>query len=159
MTAPNGEKIHRPDCTFEGYAAIFNEPDQDGDIIRPGAFKKTLAKRHPAMLWRHDHDQPIGGWLDIQEDERGLRVVGRIITETARGAELWELVRTGAVTGLSIGYRVKQFELNEKGWAAVNEHGGRIITDIDLAEISLVAVPSVAEARIDKIRLTPGGKS
>ena len=77
--------------TFSGYASIFGEADAFGDTIRRGAFKTSLAKRSttggPAMFWNHDPGQPLGTWTDLSEDDRGLKATGRLVTETAKGAE------------------------------------------------------------------------
>jgi HK97 family phage prohead protease len=134
--------------TFSGYASVFGEPDAYGDTIKPGAFRKTLAQGKraggPAMFWNHDPGQPIGVWTDLAEDERGLKVTGRLVTETARGAEALALLKAGAVNGLSIGFRARAAERGP--------NGGRVLTDIELVEISLVSLPAASKARVTSVK-------
>src|SRR3712207_1799584 len=69
------------DGTFEGYASLFGVPDLGKDVVVPGAFAASLARRGASgvrMLWQHDPAEPIGRWLTLAEDSRGLRVRGRL---------------------------------------------------------------------------------
>ena len=135
------------DGVFEGYASIYGEPDSFGDTIRPGAFAKTLKNRKAtpvAMLWSHDPSRPIGVWTDLSEDARGLKVKGRLIRETSGGADAYALLKAGAVNGLSIGFRARSH--------ARAPNGGRILTDIDLVEVSLVALPAASKARVTHVK-------
>ena len=96
------------DGTVEGYASLFGEVDQARDMVMPGAFTRTLAQRglrKIPMLFQHDPAEPVGIWLDLREDFRGLWARGRLIPDVARGRELLALVSEGAIDGLSIGYR------------------------------------------------------
>lgn len=141
--------------TFSGYASIFGEPDSYGDTIRPGAFRKSLTENRsiggPSMFWDHNRSEPIGVWTDLQEDARGLRATGRIITDTTRGADVWRLMKGKAVNGLSIGFRAKASQRAAGG--------GRILSEIDLVEISVVTLPGRSNARITDVRAagTPDG--
>jgi len=124
-----------------GYASLFGRPDQGGDIVSKGAFAAALAAgRGVKMLWQHDPAQPIGVWEEITEDGRGLRVRGRLLSEVARGREAAALIAAGAIDGLSIGYRTKRAERDETG--------RRVLTEIELWEVSLVTFPMLAEARL-----------
>ena len=94
---------------FEGYASLFNREDLGRDVILPGAFRKSLTQRGAQgvkMLFQHDPNQPIGIWQKIYEDARGLFAKGRIMTELTKGREVLAMMRTGAIDGLSIGFRV-----------------------------------------------------
>lgn len=134
--------------TFTGYASIFGEPDSYGDTVKRGAFRKTLRERKagggPAMFWNHDSNQPIGVWTELVEDERGLKVTGKLVTETAKGSEALALLKAGAVNGLSIGFRARSAERGP--------NGGRVLTDIELVEISLVSLPAASKARITSVK-------
>lgn len=128
----------------EGYGAVFNRRDQGGDIVAPGAFRKSLAAgRSVKMLFQHDPSRPIGVWDEVAEDETGLRVKGRFLTSVAAGREAWELVKAKAVDGLSIGYRTVN---------AVREEAGRVITEAEIWEVSLVTFPMNEAARIDAMK-------
>jgi hypothetical protein len=119
---------------IEGYASLFHRDDCDGDVVRAGAFARTLARpKAIPMLWQHRPADVAGRWVRIFEDGRGLFVRGLIESPKAiRRAE------TG-LDGLSIGFRPKTWR----------EHGtlGRELTEIDLIEISLVERPCQAGAR------------
>jgi HK97 family phage prohead protease len=141
--------------TFTGYASIFGEPDSYGDTVKRGAFVRTIRERKasggPAMFWNHNSDQPIGVWQEIAEDARGLKVTGKLVVETAKGAEALALLKAGAVNGLSIGFRARK---SERG-----PNGGRVLTDIELVEISLVSLPAASKARITSVKGAAGSAS
>lgn len=126
---------------LEGYAARFDRPDRAGDVIAPGAFAKGLQARSTSVkfLWQHDAAQPIGIWDRIEEDARGLRVQGRLLTGLRTGAEAATLLAAGALDGLSIGFRTARAERRD---------GYRRLTEIELWEISLVTFPMSDEARV-----------
>lgn len=94
------------DGQFEGYASVFNNVDAHGDIIEPGAFKKTIReqKGQVPILWQHDPYEPIGISLELEEDDHGLRTRGQLVLDTQRGAEAYALLKRQALRGLSIGY-------------------------------------------------------
>ncbi|WP_118134881.1 HK97 family phage prohead protease [Oceanicella sp. SM1341] len=126
-----------------GYASLFGEADQGGDVVRRGAYARSLASltaqgRKVKMLWQHDPAQPIGVWDEIREDERGLHVRGRILADVQRGAEALALLKAGAIDGLSIGYRTVR---------AAKTSLGRALEEIELWEVSLVTFPMLPSAR------------
>ena len=98
--------------SVEGYASLFGEVDQARDMIMRGAFTDTLAARNIRripMLFQHDPSEPVGIWLELREDHRGLFARGRLIPDVARGRELLSLLRAGAIDGLSIGFRTVKY--------------------------------------------------
>lgn len=138
------------DGTFEGYGSVFNITDKGGDIVVAGAFAETLAAaksagRLPAMLWQHNPREPIGVYLEMSEDAVGLKVKGRLALKTQRGAEAHELMKMGALTGLSIGYRVR-----DDSWDRVT--GVRTIKKADLIEISPVTFPMNDASRVSAVK-------
>ena len=136
------------DATVEGYASLFGSTDQGNDAVVPGAFKKSLgAGRKVRMLWQHDPNQPIGVWDEVREDDKGLWVRGRILTDVAKGREAASLVAAGAIDGLSIGYRTKQAERDGKG--------RRLLAEVELWEVSLVTFPMLMQARVGAKGTTP----
>ncbi|KQY66791.1 MULTISPECIES: HK97 family phage prohead protease [unclassified Brevundimonas] len=133
---------------IEGYGATFEStPDLQGDIVRPGAFARSLTRYLPAMVWAHDLGRPVGRWMEAREDSKGLWLRGRLNLETESGREAHSHVMAGDVTGLSIGYSVPPGGASRgKG---VDE---RILTAVDLHEVSPVAVPAMPNARITAIK-------
>lgn len=128
---------------IEGYASLYNVPDQSGDRVMPGAYDGALlqkARGKVKMLWQHDPMQPIGVWDTITSDASGLYVKGRILNEVTAGREALALLEAGAIDGLSIGYRTIK---SEKG-----SEGGRNLVELDLWEVSVVTFPMLPEARV-----------
>ncbi|KQX42420.1 hypothetical protein ASD04_00145 [Devosia sp. Root436] len=134
---------------FEGYAAIFSEVlPRYGERVMPGAFTRTLAafagkKRLPPMFWNHKSDEPIGVWTSMTEDRRGLKVTGKLVTTTTRGAEVLEWLKADMPLGMSIGFRAV---------ADRQVKGIRELSEIDLIEVSLTANPASDNARVTKFR-------
>lgn len=134
--------------TFSGYASVYDEIDNQNDRVAEGAFKQALEKaegkgKFPKMLWQHDPTQPIGRWVDIKEDQKGLQVTGQIFLDIQKGFEAYRLMKEGVIDGLSIGFRIKQ---------AGREKTHRVIKDLDLLEISLVTFPANAKATIHEVK-------
>ena len=130
---------------IEGYASLFGACDQGGDVVARGAYARSLKRlagegRAVKMLWQHDPAQPIGIWQQAREDERGLYVKGRLLDSVERGREAAALLEAGAIDGLSIGYRTLK--------AVKNDKGHRVLTELELWEVSLVTFPMLPSARV-----------
>ena len=141
-----GETLSVTDGTaIEGYASLFGQADQGGDIVAKGAYGGSLkalsaAARRVKMLWQHDPAEPIGVWDEVREDARGLYVKGRLLDSVARGREAAALIDAGAIDGLSIGYRTVT--------AAKTDKGQRLLAELELWEVSLVTFPMLPSARV-----------
>jgi len=149
--APMELKFSAEKGTVSGYASRFNAKDYGGDTVQPGAFTATLREHKargskPLFLWQHDQTAPIGIWTKVEEDDKGLFVEGKLITEASRGADAHALLKAGALSGLSIGYRVR------KARPAGGRERGRLLDDLDLVEISLVSFPMLDTARVDSVK-------
>ena len=137
---------------IEGYASLFGKTDRGGDIVEAGAYAASLkalaaAGRRVTMLWQHDPSEPIGVWDEVREDERGLYVKGRLLSEVARAREAAALIGAGAIEGLSIGYRTVR--------ATKDDAGRRRLAELELWEVSLVTFPMLPEARVGAKGETP----
>ncbi|MEO1732590.1 MAG: HK97 family phage prohead protease [Pseudomonadota bacterium] len=133
------------EAEITGYASLFGVMDQGGDVVQRGAYAASLrhlvaAGRRVKMLWQHDPTRPIGVWDEVREDDRGLFVKGRLLDATQTGREAAALVTAGAIDGLSIGYRTQRAEKDAKG--------NRLLTELDLWEVSLVTFPMLPQARV-----------
>lgn len=127
---------------IEGYGSVFGNIDSYGDIVVAGAFAQTLkGDRRPAMLWQHNPDEPIGVWTEMREDKRGLVVKGQLALGTQRGREALELIKMGALDGLSIGYSTVRSSFDEQS-------GVRSLLELELWEVSPVTFPANEAARI-----------
>ena len=122
---------------FEGHGSIFGNEDLGGDVVLPGAFKRSL-KAHresgglPQMFWMHDPARVAGKWTEMSEDETGLRVKG-VLADTPLGNEIRTLLQMDAVKGLSIGYRTIKDSFDEAG--------RRLLKELELWEVSVVSLP------------------
>jgi HK97 family phage prohead protease len=140
------------DGSFSGYASLFGAVDLGRDLIEPGAFAASLKRRGPGdvrMLYQHDPEQPIGRWLSIREDARGLHVEGKLSLGVARAREVHELMKSGALDGLSIGFQTLRARNEAKG-------GVRRILSADLWEISVVTFPMQPGARVTAVKSARG---
>lgn len=150
--------------TFSGYGAIFGNEDAQNDVIRRGAFKQTLREwndrgKFPPMLLQHggmggfmgprpDDLLPVGAWTEMREDGRGLPVKGRLFAlGTERGQYIYEGLKAGSLDGLSIGYKAREFVQGTRPGEP-----DRILTDVDLWEVSIVTFPANPKARISTVK-------
>jgi len=136
------------DGSFCGYASLFGEVDLGRDVVMPGAFARSLKRRGAGgirMLFQHDPNLPIGVWEEVREDERGLYVRGKLTPGVAKAGEVLELMRAGAVDGLSIGFRTVKAQRDQKSRT-------RRIIEADLWEISVVTFPMLPTARVSAVK-------
>jgi uncharacterized protein len=144
------------DREIEGHGSTFGNVDLGGDIVVPGAFKRSLAAHRkagtmPQMFWMHQPDRVPGKWVEMAEDGDGLAVKG-VLADTDLGREMRTLAQMKAVRGLSIGYQTKDFDFDRDG--------NRLLKEINLWEVSLVSLAMNPMARIEsaKARLSAGGE-
>ena len=141
-----GVALERVDAEgrFSGYASLFGVTDLAGDELQPGAFAASLARRGVdgvKLLYQHDPAAPIGRWLDIAEDRKGLRVMGQLHAEVEKAREVASLMRAGILDGLSIGFRTVKARTEPRT-------GIRRVSEVDLWEISVVTFPMLPGARV-----------
>jgi len=133
---------------FLAYFSVFNNEDLGGDVMQPGAFKKTIQERGNKVhvLYNHDYysHMPLGKTLVLKEDDHGLLVKGKI-SNTDEGKNMLTLLRDGVIEEGSIGYRVIQEERN-------NEDDTRILKEIKLYEVSFVPFAMNPEARLVAVK-------
>jgi hypothetical protein len=125
---------------IEGYASLFGVEDLAGDVVRAGAFARSLLRGGPVgMLLSHAGGRTAGRWSVIREDGRGLFVRGLVSDETAAGRTALALIGDGTLSGLSIGFVARD-------WSP-RVSRGRDLKEIELREISLVTSPMLPGAR------------
>jgi HK97 family phage prohead protease len=144
-------KAIKEDGTFTGMASVFGAVDHHDDIVAPGAFAACLdgiskgAMNRPPMLWQHWSDQPIGVFPSLAETAEGLECEGKLALRTQMGAECYELMKMGAISGLSIGGYTRADSMDAKS-------GVRTINEFELWEISVVTFPANDGARIAQVK-------
>lgn len=137
---------------FSGYASTFGNVDHGKDRCVKGCFEKSIAAHRkagtmPAMYWMHDRRLPIGDWLDIEEDAKGLKVRGKLwlgkgIAEAERAYLMFK--GTGP-KGLSIGYNAKASLYDSKT-------GVRDLQELDLGEVSPVGYGMNPKALVTSVK-------
>ena len=95
-----------------GYFSKFNNVDSDGDIMKMGAFTKTISEQGPASaqprikhLLNHDPSQPLGKLLTLREDGYGLYYESQVGTHEG-GEDFIKMVESGLITEHSIGFKI-----------------------------------------------------
>ncbi len=151
-TAPVLEiKSLKENGEFEGYGSTFGgEPDAYGDVIAPGAYTESLARHKakgtmPKLFWQHNSDEPIGKWVDANEDNHGLLMQGKLNMDVQRGREAYALLKAGDIDGLSIGYRIKEYSVD-------TESGVWTLEKLDLVEVSIVSVGANENAVVQSVK-------
>lgn len=137
---------------IEGYASVFGNVDSYFEVVDKGAFKDFLASnfpRYPKLVWGHDWMQPLGPTLEAREDEIGLYVKGELLKDVARAREAYALIKSGAMTDLSFGFRVREDEMDQ-------ENGVRHLKKIDIFEWSPVLVGANPKATITGVKSVEG---
>lgn len=143
---------------FSGYASLFDkEPDSYGDIIEKGAFLRSLQtggrnRNGVAMLKQHDSSKPIGIWTKLTEDSTGLMCEGKLAVKCNDGHDVYELMKMGAIKGLSIGYTAQKILWDE-------EKQVRTLKEVDLWEISPVTFPAKIGCNISNIKSIESAKN
>ncbi len=139
---------------IEGYASLFGVEDLAGDVVRAGAFARSLARSGGAggsgvgMLLSHVGGRTAGRWTAMREDGRGLFVRGLVTDETAAGEAALRLIGQKTMSGLSIGFVARD-------WSP-RVMRGRELREIELREISLVTSPMLPGARFAAAGLVDG---
>lgn len=144
-------KAVEDDGTFTGYVSVFNNVDQGGDVILPGAFTDTLAAWKakdslPPVLWQHRSGEPIGPFLEMREDSVGLWVKGRLLVDDVpRAKEARGLLKAKAIRGMSIGY-VSRDDSYDRATDV------RTLKKLDLWEGSIVTFPMNPMAGVSAVK-------
>jgi len=130
---------------FYGYASVFNIVDQQNDMIKEGAFSRSVADpRGVKLLWQHMNEEPIGVIEELKEGPYGLYIKARLLLDIPKGREVYSLISNGAINGLSIGYMIEDYDYNQDGV--------RYINDLTLMEVSVVTFPANVSANITQVK-------
>lgn len=135
---------------FTGYGAAFGNVDLGRDRIHKGAFEASIdlvkkGDRRIKMLWQHQRDNPIGTYPKLAEDEKGLVVEGHLVMAVQKAVEAHALMKADALGGLSIGFRVKRYDIDK-------EEMVRNLYELDLHEVSPVTFPMNTDAKIMNVK-------
>lgn len=135
---------------IEGVISAFGGLDSYGDSIQRGAYAKSLgllasSGRKLPMLYQHDQHRPIGVWTDLKETDAGLVGAAELALDVPDAKAAHSLAKMGALTGISIGYKVPAGGSRQDG-------NKRVLTEISLLEASLVTFPADNSARVTSVK-------
>jgi HK97 family phage prohead protease len=146
---------------FDGHASTFWAVDSYATAMAPGAFKRTIKNRGDKrlVLWQHDPSTPIGKTTALKEDKDGLAFSAAISTGTTAGGEAMTLLRDEVPLGMSFGFQtVKDRTAEDDDPLDFSQQPGlkgkdvRVITEVNLWELSLVTFPANEAALISAVR-------
>ena len=131
--------------TVSGYFASFDTVDSDNDVIRQGAFSKSIQEIGPesqgnrriAHLRNHDLDRQIGKILELREDEKGLFFVSQMGTST-EGEDAFRDYQDGILREHSIGFNYISDKMEWINDIRQEEGGYWSLTELKLLEGSAV---------------------
>ncbi len=134
------QDIDEKNGIVKGYGSYFDNKDSDYDVIRKGAYQKTIKENGDRVkyLYQHDMMQPIGKMNELYEDSKGLVFVAEI-PKTQLGKDVVELMKAGVITENSVGILPIQKEQKD---------GFREIREVKLFEISAVTLAANDQAKI-----------
>jgi HK97 family phage prohead protease len=101
-----------------GYFSAFGMVDSDGDIIMPGAFKRSIqdwgveGKQRIKHLLNHDPSKPLGKLMTLKEDGYGLYYESKVGTHQL-GKDFIKMVESGLISEHSIGFRTLREQKND----------------------------------------------
>lgn len=132
---------------FSGYASIFGNVDQGGDVMERGSFKEFHKTRDGKVLilYQHSSRDPIGK-ADVRQDEKGLYFDGQLVMEDAIARKAYVGMKAGTIDAMSFGFDVLP------GGATITEAGIRKVTAVKLWEISPVTFGMNELARIEAVK-------
>lgn len=134
---------------FTGYASVFGALDYGNDIVMPGAFTKFIERQKSAgrpipLLREHDTKRLIGVVDNFAEDSKGFHIEGRLTRGVRDADESYLLMKAGALTGISYGYKTVNPTRNSKGQ--------RELREVHPFEITLCARPMLDISRVENVK-------
>ena len=142
------EKTIDDDGTLRGKLAVYGNVDLGGDLIKPGAFTKTLreSKGKVPMLFNHEPGSPIGS-MRLKDSSSHLEANGKINLKVQKGSETHALLKDGDLDGLSIGYAIVKSDIRK-----IDGQRVQVLQELKLFEGSVVAVPMNPQTRVSDVK-------
>lgn len=140
---PDADRVDvKDDGIFAGYGSTSGNVDLGNDVVTKTAWDSLCDGTEFPALDHHKQDSPLG-LITVFKDSTGLRVRGQLNLDVQRAREVRSLMKQGALTGLSIGYQVRD---------SYKAGGIRYLTKLDLLEVSVVTFPMNPKARITGVK-------
>ena len=139
------------DGEFSAYASVFDNVDSYGDVIRKGAFAKTLESWESSgntmpLLYGHNFSDPfsnIGAITKAEEDDHGLKISAKIDLDNPTGAQVYRLLKEKRLSQMSFAFDVK-----EGGMAEIDGEHVYELRELTLYECSVVPIGANQETEI-----------
>jgi len=131
------------------YLSKFDNIDSDNDVIKKGAFKKSIKEHGPGtntnrkiqFLRHHDWTKQVGVFTKLEEDDQGLFAVGKLGTSTL-GEDTWRDYQEGIIREHSIGFQYISGKTKFVKDESVKGGGYNLISEVKLFEGSAVTFGS-----------------
>lgn len=130
-------QLENGDLIIEGYAAVFDGVDREGENFVPGSFQRDINKflsGQSPLCYHHQAGKCLGKVLDLREEEgKGLYMKARVDGAIQQHPELgtyYQQIKKGSINGLSVG------GFFTRAWT---DQGPRII-ETDFTEVSVTPV-------------------
>lgn len=138
--------VEDEEMTIEGYGSTFGNVDSYNDVMVSGAFKRTINnnKKRMKMLWQHDMYEPIGKFLEMSEDSKGLYFKAKL-SKTDTGMKAYTLAKDKVLDEFSIGF-------NPIKWEYDSNKDIRYLKEVKLWEISLVTFAANEKATLSNVK-------
>jgi len=142
-TKPFKDFAKQGELVVAGYATTF-DIGLEGAVIARDALNEEDLKQRPTLLFNHDQNRPIGRVVSSKIDDKGLFIVG-VIDSTEK--ELQQKIMSGTLSRFSIRGRIMR---SHAEWRKDLQKNIDVIDELKTLEVSIVSVPAVAEAEIQK---------
>jgi HK97 family phage prohead protease len=127
-------------------------PDRDGELIESSAWKLEQYRKNPVLMLSHNYSTPpVGKCLWVKADSNGLKFKAKF-ANTDRGKEMYELYKGGFMNGFSVGFAVNKGGATDHPTDLRYKGLKRVYHDVNLLEISCVAIPACPEALIEQVK-------
>lgn len=146
-------KFANTEGNFSGYGSVFDVVDLKNDIIMPGAYADVIKSGNPVHVhvnhgWMRG-DLPVGAWIDLKEDSRGLIGDARLEMKMPSATNAYWSIKSGLVTGLSVAFAVDKSAVERRS------DGVRVIHSVKmLKEISIVEDPANVESQVLDVKMS-----
>ncbi len=137
--------------TIEGYGGFFGNVDSDMDVIKRGAFNKSIKDWGPEgrdaikLCAQHDMGRPIAKMLDMKETDDGLYIKARFGTHRD-GEDYYRMAKEGIINEFSVGFQAIDKQENKEG--------GYDISNTKLYEVSMVTIAANDMAVVTDVKST-----
>lgn len=132
---------------FVGFAAVYGNIDQGGDVIERGAFKKTLTERKRTIPVFHEHKVAVGA-ATLEDTDFGLKAIGELNLEKQSSRDAYSDLKFYREKGISVGMSI--------GFRAMGEpeikNGIRHLREVKLYEVTLTLMPMNEKASVVEVK-------